>query len=364
MDPVILTSNASAAIYALILFGFRIFDPIPLARTVAIQQMQDGMLVVDTEHVIVYVNPAVEKIFGCPAAHLNGRRFDDVINTPITSLDCPHDSQIAYSEISLGDEPHIHDFALYVSSLMDDLGQELGCLIFMHNVTDEKRAQAQLLEQEQAMAILQERGRLARELHDNAGQLFGYVNMQAQAIRKLVRDGETDIAEAQLTRLANVAQEAHTDLRESIFNLNVDTSNKWSFYTALQQHLNTYQDIYMVHTELVIPDELKVDGFMPAVRVQLLRVIQEALTNARRHGHANNVNVTFKRHDGRVQIVIADDGCGFDPEQVANEVRIHYGLEFMSERMQTINGNVKIISQPGAGTQVLIEAPLHDISEE
>ena len=66
LDLVILTWNAGAAIYALVLFVFRIFDPIPLARTVAIKQMKDGMLVLDTEHVIVYLNPAVEKILGYP----------------------------------------------------------------------------------------------------------------------------------------------------------------------------------------------------------------------------------------------------------------------------------------------------------
>ena len=364
MDPVILTSNASAAIYALVLFVFRIFDPIPLARTVAIQQMQDGMLVVDTEHVIVYVNPAVEKIFGCPAAHLNGRRFDDVINTPITSLDCPHDSQIAYSEISLGDEPHIHDFALYVSSLMDDLGQELGCLIFMHNVTDEKRAQAQLMEQEQALATMQERERLARELHDNAGQLLAYVNMQAQAISKWVHDGETEKAEAQLTRLATVTKEAHNDLRESIFNLNVGPIKKWSFFPTLKQHLDTYQNTYAVRTELVYPQELEVDAFKPGVGVQLLRVIQEVLTNARKHGHANSVRVTFMRQDGKAQIVISDDGCGFDSEQLSIDASNHFGLVFMSERIEQIGGNIKIVSKPGAGAQVLIEVPIREEAQE
>ena len=221
LDLVILTWNAGAAIYALVLFVFRIFDPIPLARTVAIKQMQDGMLVLDTEHVIVYMNPAVEKIIGCPAAQLKGKRFDDVINSSITGLDCPHDSQIAYSEISLGDKPHVHNFALYISSLMDDLGNELGCLLSLHDITDEKRIQAQLMEQEQALATMRERERLARELHDNTGQLLAYVNMQAQAINKWVHDGETEKAQGQLTRLANIAKEAHNDLRESIFNLNV-----------------------------------------------------------------------------------------------------------------------------------------------
>ncbi len=364
MDPVILTSNASAAIYALVLFVFRIFDPIPLARTMAIQQMQDGMLVLDTEQVIVYLNPAVEKIFGRPAAQLKGKRFDNVTNPSTIGLDCPHDSQIAYSEISLGDEPHIHNFALYVSALMDDLGQELGCLIFLHDVTDEKHALALLMEQEQALATMRERERLARELHDNAGQVLAYVNMQAQAIRKWVQDGETEKVEEQLTRLANIAKEAHNDLRESIFNLNVGPMKKWSFFPTLQQHLDTYQNTYAVRTELVFPKELEVDAFNPGVGVQLLRVIQEALTNARKHGQANSVRVTFTHQDSRARIVIADDGCGFDSDQLPNNASNHFGLVFMSERMEHIGGDVKIVSKLGAGTQVLIEVPIREEAEE
>jgi signal transduction histidine kinase len=364
LDLVILTWNAGAAIYALVLFVFRIFDPIPLARTVAIKQMKDGMLVLDTNHVIVYLNPAVEKILGFHGSKLKGKRFDDVFKHPIIGLDCPPDTHIAYSEIEVGDIPHIHNIALYISSLMDDLGQELGCLIFLRDVTDEKLAQALLMEQEQALATLQERERLARELHDNAGQLLAYVKMQAQAIRKWVHDGETEKAEEQLTRLANVATEAHNDLRESIFNLNVGPVKKWSFFPTLKQHLDTYQNTYAVRTELVYPKELKVDAFKPEVGVQLLRVIQEALTNARKHGQANSVRVTFTHQDSRARIIVADDGCGFDPKHLSSDASNHFGLVFMSERMEQIGGNVKIISQPGAGTQVLIEAPLREEAEE
>ena len=259
---------------------------------------------------------------------------------------------------SLGEKPHIRNIALYTSSLMDDLGHELGCLIILHDVTDEKRAQAQLIEQEQALATMQEREHLAHELHDNAGQLFAYVNMQAQAINKWIHDGETEKAQEQLARLANVAREAHNDLRESIFNLNVGPMKKWSFFPTLKQHLDTYQDTYAVRTELVFPKELADDAFTPGAGVQLLRVIQEALTNAHKHGQAYSVRVTFTHQDSRAQIIIADDGCGFDPEQLSFDARNHYGLVFMSERMEQIGGNVKIVSKPGEGTQVFLEAPL------
>ena len=241
---------------------------------------------------------------------------------------------------------------------MDDNRQELGSLVILHDITDEKLSQAQLIEQQQALATLQERERLARELHDNAGQLLGYVNLQAQAIRKLVQDGENAKAEAQLSRLANAAQEAHTDLRESIANLKVGSLEKWSFLGNLQQHLVTYQNTYAIGTELVIPGGLDINALKPGTSVQLFRVIQEALSNARKHGQAHFIRITFEQQDSRIRIVITDDGMGFNPQQIKTEPGKHFGLEFMSARMQQIGGSMQITSQPGTGAQVLLEAPL------
>ena len=358
MDPVILSWNAGAAIYALAIFVFQIFDPVPLARTVAIRQMQDGMLVLDTKHVIVYSNPAAKKILRGSSVHLKGKDFTTLVDAFRKDRDRSGDPLTLSTEISLGTAPDTHEYSLRISSLMDDNHQELGSLVILHDITDEKLSQAQLIEQQQALATLQERERLARELHDNAGQLLGYVNLQAQAIRKLVQDGEDAKAQAQLSRLANAAQEAHTDLRESIANLKVGSLEKWSFLGNLQQHLVTYQNTYAIGTELVIPGGLDINALKPGTSVQLFRVIQEALSNARKHGQAHFIRITFEQQDSRIRIVITDDGMGFNPQQIKTEPGKHFGLEFMSARMQQIGGSMQITSQPGTGAQVLLEAPL------
>ncbi|NJD58796.1 MAG: PAS domain-containing protein [Anaerolineae bacterium] len=358
MDPVILSWNAGAAIYALAIFVFQIFDPVPLARTEAIRQMQDGMLVLDTKHVIVYSNPAAEKILSGPSTHLKGKDFYQVVHGSLKGIDIPGDQAGCVTEITLRTESDMRAYSLRISALMDDNRHRLGSLVILHDVTDEKLSQAQLIEQQQVLATLQERERLARELHDNAGQLLGYVNLQAQAIRKLVQDGEDAKAEAQLSRLANAAQEAHTDLRESISNLKVGSLEKWSFLGNLQQHLVTYQNTYAIGTELVIPGGLDINALKPGTSVQLFRVIQEALSNARKHGQAHFIRITFEQQDSRIQISITDDGVGFDPQQIKSGADKHFGLEFMSARMQQIGGRMQIASQPGSGARVLLEAPL------
>jgi signal transduction histidine kinase len=90
----------------------------------------------------------------------------------------------------------------------------------------------------------------------------------------------------------------------------------------------------------------------------VLRVVQEALSNARRHGKATAIRVSIEREDSRARIRVTDDGSGFEPAQFEGDGDGHFGLAFMRERMAQIGGHVKIDSRQGAGTRVILEVPL------
>jgi signal transduction histidine kinase len=266
---------------------------------------------------------------------------------------------MAQSEISVGTGSAAQYYALHLSPLKDRRGLALGHLILLHDVTEPKRAQAQILEQQRVVATLQERERLARELHDSVGQVLGYVSMQTQAIRKWVHDGETGLAEEQLARLADTARDAHADIRESIHSLKAGPAQEWSFLAALQQQIASFRDHYGIDAELTIPAGLELGQVLqPGDEVQLLRVIQEAMTNARKHGRAADVRVSFERQDDQVRIFVADDGRGFDLEQLSSGADDHFGLAFMRERMAQVGGRLTIHSRPGAGTQVVLQVPV------
>ncbi|HBY98860.1 MAG TPA: hypothetical protein DEP84_33760 [Chloroflexi bacterium] len=366
MDPTILALTIASAAYALALFRFRMFDPIPVARETVIEQMREGMLVLDTRQRIVDLNRAAEKILGLPVARVKGCHAVQVLPAYRDLSARLADPLAAQFEISIGTGHTAQYYALHLSPLKDQRGFPLGHLILFHDVTEQQRAQAQLLEQQRVVATLQERERLARELHDSVGQVLGYVSMQAQAICKRVHDGEVVAVEAQLTRLAEVAQDAHDDIRESILSLRACPEQEWSFLVALKQHLDFFRDHYGIHTELSIPAGLAEQTFEPGAGVHLLRVIQEALTNAHKHGHARCVQVAFELQEGQARIVVADNGRGFDPDQHSTSAGDHLGLALMRERMGLIDGQVTIHSRPGAGTQVVLQVPIRDevIEEE
>jgi signal transduction histidine kinase len=94
--------------------------------------------------------------------------------------------------------------------------------------------------------------------------------------------------------------------------------------------------------------------------VQVLRVVQEALSNSRKHGAAETVRVTIERNQSHARLTIADDGRGFDSSRLGSDNDGHFGLVFMRERMQQIGGSLEIDSKPGAGTMLTLDVPIRD----
>ncbi len=357
-ESVLVVIGFSCSLYAFALFRFRVLDPIQLARTIVIEQMSDGMIVLDMKGHIVDINPAATKIFDKPASSLCGRSVLEVIPSDSGINVQTNNIVLTKSEISMGFGDTARYYSLGLTHLMDGSGQALGYLLLLHDTTGQRRSQELLMEQQRVVATLQERERLARELHDSIGQVLGYISMQTQTAQKWVAAGNTVKAIPILNRLTEVAQDAHTDVRESIISLRTGTASQWSFIHALQKYLDHYKTSYGIDTELFLPEDLSENVLNTDVGIQVIRVIQEAMTNANKHGGAHSVKVAFLHEDGHLNISISDDGKGFSPDKLIHETGKHFGLMFMKERMAQISGSVNIESQPGTGTKVVLNVPL------
>jgi PAS domain S-box-containing protein len=344
--------------YAIALFGFRIFDPVLLAQKTAIAQLRAGMLVLDPQGRIVSLNPTAERIFGSSASQAKGRLIHELLP------DCPREIIAgqggADSEIDLKVGQEIRHYTLAISPLRDWRGIDAGRLLLLQDLTEQQRAQVQLLEQERALATLNERERMARELHDSLGQVLGYAGLQVDAAAQLSRTGQGNTAAVQLERLGEVIREAHADLREHILNLHTTPSLHQPLLTALRQYLDRYTTNYDIRTELIVDPVLQAERFSPETQLQIFRVFQEALSNARKHGKARHVVVRFAVQDGRACLSIQDDGLGFEPEAIAAN-RQHYGLQFMQDRAAQLGGSLRIQSEPGNGTLLGLQIPLQEV---
>ena len=345
-------------VYAIALFGFRIFDETALARQTAIEQMQEGMLVVDSQGKIISLNPVAEAILSISARRATGTPVLAQLPEYATVSGDLSTEGISQVEINRGTGDETREYTLTVSFLQDWRGLAAGRLLLLHDVTEHKRAQARFLEQQRALAMIHERERLARELHDSIGQVLGYAAFQVEAASKLAQDGQVEAATSQLDHLAGIVRQAHADVRQQILDLRAVPTIHESFFVAVRDYLDGFCDNYNISTLLSVDEGLDDEPFPPEARMQVFRIMQEALTNARKHGQARSIDVMFSVEDPLVCMTIQDDGVGFDPDQSGVGSDGHFGLKFMRERAGAIGGSLEVTSVPDQGTRVLARAPM------
>ncbi|MHB8963149.1 MAG: histidine kinase N-terminal 7TM domain-containing protein, partial [Saccharofermentanales bacterium] len=179
-ESTLVVIGLSCSVYAFALFAFRVLDPIPLARSVVIEQMSDGMLVLDMQGHIVDINPAAMAIFDQPAVALCGKAVVDILPADAGIERLPGRIELKKYETRIGSGDAARYYGLALTHLSDRRGDSLGYLLLLHDTTGQKRSQDLLMEQQRVVATLQERERLARELHDSIGQVLGFISMQAQ----------------------------------------------------------------------------------------------------------------------------------------------------------------------------------------
>jgi signal transduction histidine kinase len=209
---------------------------------------------------------------------------------------------------------------------------------------------AQLHKRAEQLAVVEERQRLARELHDSVTQALYSVNLYAEAARMALSAGKPEIAGENLQELRNMAREAMLDMRMLIFELHPPALEEEGLASALQARLEAVEARSGLQTEFHIKGEMRLPLL---VEEELYRIAQEALTNAVKHARAQKVIVRLLAGGDYFRLEVQDDGRGFDP--AAAEQSGGLGLRSIEERVQRINGELTIDSRPGEGTTLKIE---------
>lgn len=217
---------------------------------------------------------------------------------------------------------------------------------------------ARLYEASRQLSIVEERNRLARDLHDALSQTLFSLGLTVEAAASLVA-GQPDRAASELARAGSLVAAAVAELRSAIFELRPPDLDDEGLVATVAKHaeLVTRAHGVTVSVDTVLgdagADPRRID---PEAERQLLRVIQEALNNVVRHAAASRARVTISVGDNRVTVVVADDGIGFEPTARAIPSR-RLGLTSMRERVEALGGSITVRSAPGAGTTVRAEVP-------
>ncbi|MDR7544948.1 MAG: GAF domain-containing sensor histidine kinase [Armatimonadota bacterium] len=214
---------------------------------------------------------------------------------------------------------------------------------------------ARLYERVQSLAILEERDRLGREMHDSLGQSLGLLNLKVKLVEDLIAGGRTREAGDELAQMRQTIREAYDEVRYAILGLRTSDARE-DLEVGLRVQVTRFRE------QARLPVAFEVYGPIPPVpalaAVQISRIVQEALTNVRKHAQASSVGVVLSAADGRLQVRVADNGVGFDVQAVQAAAGARFGLETMRERAESIGGALQVVSAPGQGTTVTLTLPL------
>jgi signal transduction histidine kinase len=209
---------------------------------------------------------------------------------------------------------------------------------------------ARLHERSRELSTIEERKRLARELHDSVTQTLFSIGLTAEAATGLV-ESDPARARAELEHLQQLTSAAMQEMRSLIFELRPAELETEGLAAALRKHVDVLRRLHKQEIDV----DVTADRSLPTeVEKGLLRIAQEALGNALRHGGATHVELSLDVRDSRARLRVADDGCGFDPEEAATRSR-RLGLTSMRERAEALGGSLEIDSRPGDGTTIEVE---------
>jgi PAS domain S-box-containing protein len=516
----------SAAVFGLLvawaLFRYRLFDLVPVAHHVLVQNMSDFLMVLDQHHRVVNLNPAAQQIIGIALSQAIGRPIHEIVPLDMPWNDYLQDKQVALVDISFPHNDHIYE--AQTSPLRDRQGRLTGRVIVMRDITERKRmeqalreneerfrmlaenahhiifrlnlvperhfdyispsvaditgytqedvyanpdfhftavhpeslplllklretdepaiqsvilryirkdggeiwvehdqwaiydgegqriafegvirditrrkrAEQQVVEHQHALTMFRERERLARELHDDLGQTFGYINIQLQAALDVLRSNDASQATTMIEQTIHASQDVLGDIHEFILSVQSSSTvqkdtpasaGQRMFLDVLSDYLQRFTLLFGIQTTLLLSPDQHIMSFAPVIEAHLLRIIQESLTNARKHANATHIeihvdvesippgavpyvdsSVNSERTDADWLIVtIEDDGQGFllpASNSALLPGKQGYGLSSMRGRAEECGGTLTIDSFPSKGTKIIVQIPLrrgHDV---
>jgi signal transduction histidine kinase len=232
-------------------------------------------------------------------------------------------------------------FSVKLERMLDISEKFSGVVVLLYDLTESKRA-----------AIVAERERLARELHDSVTQSLYSLSLFAEWGKGLLAVGDTEAAQERMARIGDISQQALREMRLLLYELRPSTLDEDGLVGAIENRLTAVEKRVGVSAQLQA--NLAVD-LLPHVEECIYRIAQEALNNALKHAEATAVLVQIQTHEGAVILNVTDDGKGFDRETVTLEGRM--GLSNMHARAERLGGILKIESKIGSGTTISLHIP-------
>jgi PAS domain S-box-containing protein len=342
------------------IFRYKLFDVIPVARAAVIENMDAGVMVLDLQDRVLDINPALRRIVNYSVPKTPAGGIEEVCaRVPELVMACT-DRSITHSEFAMDNDGVIKIYETFLSPLTDHKGIHIGRLAVIYDITEKKQEQQKIIKQQWKQAVTEERERLARDLHDDLGQVLGFINLQAQGIRQELINADIDLVSNKLDKLVNVSQAAHNDIRGYIRNVRDTAAMEKDFLTGLTKDIINFEEQSGINIKLDIPIGFTGEKLKPNIRINMLNIIKEALNNIIKHAEANNVKIVFSIAQEQLCVTVEDDGKGFDMRSGINDTESKFGLKIMRERASEMDAQIDIQSILGEGSSITVIVPINE----
>lgn len=205
-----------------------------------------------------------------------------------------------------------------------------------------------------AVLSLKERERIAREMHDGVAQNLAVLKLEAYKLKNLA-DGQAPVLD-EVDTIDKLINQTYLEVRQTLYDLRASQKLDEGFWPTIERQTEEFERQSGIHA-LLQPLSPAEEPWSELASVQILRIIQEALANVRKHARARRVELAAVRDGRTIRFTIRDDGQGFVPG-IIGEQADHYGLSVMKERAEAIGGLLSVDSKPGHGTTVTLIVPI------
>ena len=227
------------------------------------------------------------------------------------------------------------------------IGRTIGSIIYRVQLTNKMRD----------MAAVEERARLSQEIHDGLVQTIGAIRLWSENAADCLESGEYASAANATAKIEAYARDAYEHLREEMLGLRNTTPPGQDIIPVIREYVSRFQRQWGIESQFTVnigmPEKTELH-LTPAVEIQLLRIIQEAMTNVRRHSCASKVAVVIERCPAGLRASIRDNGTGFSESELHGD---HFGVKIMRERAASVGGQFAIETRHGQGTCVTVTIP-------
>ncbi len=250
--------------------------------------------------------------------------------------------------------PMIGHFRGNMGILLEAIADGFGTMIDNARLVDQVQALA--MSTAELEAAERERDRIARDMHDGLAQVLAGSRIKAEAASTHLRNGEVAAASREIEDISTASAQLYEEVRATIARLRGGPLSADATLEQLVRHLNRFEEAVgfrTVRNWQVVPEEVVLSA---AHAEQVTRIVQESLTNIRKHASATRTGVTIRLKADVLSITVKDNGVGFDAPTVRRS-RGGFGLTMMRERAAEINGRIRITTRPGHGTTVSLSVP-------